>query len=119
MTSDFGRRMSHISDDLFKIELGLVGLIETVVRMHLVTFVSLVGRSVEDVQKIQDDQAEQFNYVLTGIKTLLDKCRSLQPDLSEAEMSAITPLVTVEERLVQAQKRLEEELQRNRKKDEK
>ena len=117
MTPEFGRKMASLSDEVFRIEHGLTSLLETVVRMHLVTFVSLIDRSVEDIRKISEDQAEQFNFVLTHIKNLLDRCRELHSDIGDAEMSVITPMVTLEQRLVQAQQRLEEELERHRKKD--
>jgi hypothetical protein len=110
VNSGFHREIEAISDHLFRVEHGLNELLESVIRLHLTTYRSLVNLTVEDAAMINQRQHEELDVVLQIIKNLLDKCRNIQGDLGVVGWNGANAIA-------KAQQRLQEQLDNYRKKD--
>jgi len=110
MSKDLDNEFERIMEQLFNLEHKFAELLEHVVSTHLIFFRNLSILSPEDETELRKQQDLEFDYTLLTIKKMLDCCRKIQGDLGAARYSSVLGLAT-------AQKRVEDELHRRRKKD--
>ena len=101
MNPEFHREIEAISDQLFRVEHGLNELLESVVRLHLTSYRSLVNLTAEDAESINRRQHEELDAVLQTIQNLLDKCRKIQGDLGVAGWNGANSIAKAQDRVQQ------------------
>ena len=112
MNSEFQDHLDQASDSLIWIQQNLLELMDSVVRMRLHFMRHFSSLTEEFYNKLDDQAQDQLDSILLSLTRLTDRVISAQNQVERARIGDIVPLR-------QAQQRIEDELERRRKENNK
>ncbi len=112
MNPEFDGELEGAGDSLLWIQENLLVLMDSVVRMRIHYMRDVSSLTEEFWNKLDDEAQDQLDSILLSLTRLSDRVIKAHGQIECARMAVIVPLR-------QAQQRIEEELKRRRKKDNK